>query len=98
MNKPLPIHYFLEIRIGSLREPHVEHIETSMPFQAFEVGDKFVEAGFNTEAWYDLPSEGEAFYITGKEHIVTNVKDMVCHKVVLCIKAAPLMNLSGTLR
>lgn len=55
--------YILEIRIGSMRNDPVCQLESSLPFGAMSVGDKFHYGGIHHEAWHDLPKEGEGYFI-----------------------------------
>lgn len=90
MNKITTVTHVLEIRIGSMRNDPVCQLESSTPFGAMSVGDKFEHGGIYHEAWHDLPKEGEVYFIIEKSHIISQLgSGQILHSIVLCLKARP---------
>ena len=84
-----PVVHALEIRIRSMRNDPVAQIEAGSTFQAFGIGDKFHHNMFDTSAWYELPQEGEVFFIVDKVRALADIGTYIHHLVILCLAAAP---------
>lgn len=90
MPEHTPVRYVLEIRINSMINEPITQIEAATPFQSFMIGERFIERGFDTSSWHDLPSDGEVFRIIDKAHIVSTIGPFHQHMVILILKATPL--------
>ncbi len=90
MSKAKSITHVLEIHIGAMRNDAVCQLESSVPFGAMSVGDKFHHHELSHDAWHDLPKDGEVYFITGKSHIISQ-RDSgeIFHSILLCLEARP---------
>jgi len=85
--KSQSISYILEIRINSMRNDPVAQIEASSPFGCISIGDKFHHEAIYSDAWHDLPEDGQVFFVKDKSHIIGSHSNKILHSIIICIEA-----------
>ncbi len=83
----LPTQYHLEVYEGSFVNDAVWSVESSTPFLAIAIGDRFNHRGLSSVAWYDEPKAGQYFRVKDIEHIFWVIESShIGHKLLVSLE------------
>lgn len=87
--KALPTQYHLEVYESSFINDPVLGIESTTPFPAISIGERFNHQGLSNEVWSNPPQSDQEFRVKDIEHIFWVIENShIGHKLMVRLELA----------